>query len=130
MDFARQGGHGQSLTESNVSERGALSTNRATERTTVGSKGWSEKFGNVTVTFTRFGGGAGPTLPDIPPQAWRRGAQFIGALGVERSLYILNARAERALLAGRVITACNWRNVMAAIHAITEEDLARGEASH
>ena len=91
---------------------------------------WTERYGNVTVRLSHIGSRRGRVLPDISPQVWRRAARFVDLFGPERSLQLLDQRAERALLAGRVSSACNWRNLMVAVHAMSEEEREDGERDH
>lgn len=93
-------------------------------------KDLDQKFGNVRVRIMSFGGFEGPPSYNLPPQAWRRGAQLIGRFGVEGALELLDARAEKLLQEGNIPAAIRWRNVMAAIHAVQEDERCPGEPNH
>jgi len=58
----------------------------------------------------------------LPPQTWRRACRLIGRYGPDGALERLDARAERAAQRGNFSTAARWRDIMAAIHAISNDE--------
>lgn len=73
-----------------------------------------------------------PGLHDygIPHQAWRRGASFTKRFGAGRALELADQRAERAADRGDYESARRWRDLMAAIHAIQEDERLAGDKIH
>lgn len=57
----------------------------------------------------------------LVPMAWRRAARLIERFGVDEALAELDRRAERCVDRRDVPSAVRWRNLMAAIHAISSD---------
>lgn len=91
---------------------------------------WSRSIGDVTVRVARLGPVKGTSIPSLPPSVWRRASGIVGRLGVEEGLAALDARADRALERGHVELACRWRDLMAAIHAMSEGERFDGDTNH
>src|SRR4051812_44239187 len=89
-----------------------------------------QKFGNVRVRIEVLCGAGGPPRYELPAQVWRRAAWFMSRFGAPRALDLIDARAERALERGNVPAACRWRNLIAAIHAVEEDERTPGEPMH
>ena len=66
----------------------------------------------------------------IPRQAWMRGIKLLERFGAERALDLIDQRAERAAERGDDGTARRWRDLIAAIHAIQENERLLGENLH
>lgn len=94
----------------------------------MASDDWTMTVGNVTVSVSHIGGGGGAGGLYLPARTWRRAAVIAGSLGADEALAELHDRAERALERGLVGSACQWRDVMAAIHAIARDERFEGEA--
>ena len=90
---------------------------------------WSMTVGKVTVRLAHLGGGGGIGL-QLPSRTWRRAARIVDALGADGALFELDARAERALDRGLVKGACSWRDIMAAIHAMSREERFEEDTDH
>jgi len=73
-----------------------------------------------------------PYLHDygLSPQTWLRGAKLMQHFGGERALELADQRAERAADRGDYDTARRWRDLMAAIHAIQEDERLAGDKIH
>lgn len=72
-------------------------------------------------------GTKGRHIYPMPPRTWRRAAGIMDRYGADQALALLDARAMRALGRGDAATAVRWRDVMAAIHAVIEENPSDGE---
>lgn len=59
--------------------------------------------------------------PQLVPAVWRRAARLIGRFGADKALAELDRRAERCVDRRDVPSAVRWRNLMAAIHAISSD---------
>jgi hypothetical protein len=66
----------------------------------------------------------------IPRMAWVRGARFLKHFGSERALNLIDQRAERAADRRDFETARRWRDLIAAIHAIEEDERLLGDQLH
>ncbi|WP_139481096.1 hypothetical protein [Bradyrhizobium ivorense] len=58
----------------------------------------------------------------LPPRTWRRAARLIERFGADEALAELDRRAESCVDRRDVPSAIRWRNVMAAIHAISSDE--------
>lgn len=96
----------------------------------AGSDDWSATYGNVTVRLTHLGNMAKDSLPVLPARIWRRAARLVTDLGVEPALVRMDERAERSLDRGDVASACRWRDLMTAVHSMSEEERLGREADH
>lgn len=66
----------------------------------------------------------------IPRQAWLRGVKFMQHFGAEQALDVIDQKAERAANRGDYDTARRWRDLIAAIHAIQEDERLPGDSVH
>jgi hypothetical protein len=66
----------------------------------------------------------------FPGRTWRRGSRMIDRFGVDGALERLDERAERAAVRDDFLTAERWRDIMAVIHAIANEDPLPGDSYH
>ncbi|MGY3577823.1 hypothetical protein [Bradyrhizobium sp. USDA 4504] len=62
-------------------------------------------------------------------QLWRRAARLIERFGADEALAELDRRAERCVDRRDVRSAVRWRNVMAAIHAISSGKCGKGQTN-
>lgn len=88
------------------------------------------RVGNATARIELLPGNGTAAEWGPSPRAWRRAARFVDALGADAALHVMDARAERALLAGRVATAVAWRELMVAVHRMSREERLDGERDH
>lgn len=58
----------------------------------------------------------------LTPAIWRRAGKLIERFGADEALALLDRRAERSVDRRDVPSAVRWRNLMAAIHAISAEE--------
>ncbi len=58
----------------------------------------------------------------LSDSTWRRGARFVAKYGPDLALEMIDSRAERAFRRTDMPTCMRWRDVMAAIHAIADEE--------
>jgi hypothetical protein len=65
-------------------------------------------------------------LQQVPPAAWRRASRLIDRYGTDGALALLDERAERCVDRRDLASAVRWRNVMAAIHAVSSETTGTG----
>lgn len=80
--------------------------------------------GRTTVTLDEIetdGWGREGILQQVPPAAWRRASQLIDRYGADEALALLDKKAERCIARRDLASAIRWRNVMAAIHAVSWE---------
>lgn len=84
---------------------------------------WVDRIGNVRLTIESIIDDA-YRLHDygLSDSMWRRGARFIAKYGPDRALELIDGRAERAFRRADMRTCMRWRDVMAAIHAISDEE--------
>jgi hypothetical protein len=66
----------------------------------------------------------------IPRMAWVRGIKLMKVFGSERARELIDQRAERAADRGDYGTARRWRDLIAAIHAIEEDERLLGDQVH
>jgi hypothetical protein len=66
----------------------------------------------------------------LPRTAWARGVKLMKIFGSERALDLIDQRAERAADRGDFETARRWRDLIAAIHAIEENERLLGDQLH
>jgi hypothetical protein len=66
----------------------------------------------------------------ISHQSWRRGAMLRGRFGTERALALIDQRAEQASDRNDHDTARRWRELITAIHALTEDERLIGQRDH
>lgn len=90
---------------------------------------WQRRVGRETMRLTTLGQVRDPTR-GLRDSAWRRGANIVHRLGVDGALLAIDARAERALLAHRIVAACRWRELMTAIHAMSEDERQPYDRDH
>lgn len=86
------------------------------------------KIGRTTVTMDVIEGSSPTDLGvyhQVPPAIWRRAARLIERFGADEALAELDRRAEECVDRQDVPSAVRWRNVMAAIHAISSEDVVK-----
>lgn len=65
-------------------------------------------------------------LQQVPPAAWRWASRLIDRYGADEALALLDERAERCVERRDIRSAVRWRNIMAAIHAVSGEDGGTG----
>ena len=65
----------------------------------------------------------------LPPTTWRRAARLIERFGADEALAELDRRAESCVDHRDVPSAVRWRNVMAAIHAISSDECSRDQVN-
>ncbi|MEW6147750.1 MAG: hypothetical protein ACOY3N_31640 [Bradyrhizobium sp.] len=63
----------------------------------------------------------------LTPTTWRRAARLIEHFGADEALAALDRRAENCVDRRDVPSAVRWRNVMAAIHAISSGESAESQ---
>jgi hypothetical protein len=73
---------------------------------------------------------AGPHDYRISRRAWVRAIEFIRRFGVEGALEVIDERAMRAGDRRDFETSRRWRELITAIHAMTEEEQLPGENTH
>jgi hypothetical protein len=78
------------------------------------------------VRIITYPGAKGPHVYPMPPRMWRRASRIMDRYGSDEALALLDTRAMRALERGDLGAAVRWRDVMAAIHAVINDD--RGES--
>ncbi|WP_449409272.1 hypothetical protein [Methylobacterium komagatae] len=88
------------------------------------------RVGNVTVRIELLPGNGAAAEWQPSLRAWKRAARFVEALGADAALHVMDARAERALVAGRVTSAVAWRELMVAVHRMSREERLNGERDH
>jgi hypothetical protein len=66
----------------------------------------------------------------IPSQAWRRGAKILRELGLDAALLSIDERAKKAAARGDIATARRWRDLIVAIHAMTEDENIFSQPKH
>jgi hypothetical protein len=66
----------------------------------------------------------------IPRRAWIKAIKFIRHFGVEDALEVIDERAMRAGNRRDFETSRRWRELITAIHAMTEEERLPGENTH
>ncbi len=66
----------------------------------------------------------------VPRRVWARAIKFMRHFGVDRALEIIDERAMRAGDRRDFETSRRWRELITAIHAMTEEERLPGENTH
>jgi hypothetical protein len=66
----------------------------------------------------------------IPKRVWPRAVKLMKHFGSDRALEIIDQRAERAGDRGDFETSRRWRELIVAIHAMTEHELLPGDDIH
>jgi len=74
-------------------------------------------------------GDKSPHSYPMPARVWRRASRLIDRYGADQALEALDARAHAAVLRGDTPTAIRWRDLMAAIHAIINDEPLPGDRS-
>jgi len=63
----------------------------------------------------------------LPRMTWMRAVRLMNHYGSDKALDVIDARAERAGDRGDYETARRWRTLIAAIHAMIEEEHLTGD---
>ena len=73
-----------------------------------------------------------PSIHDygLPRMVWRRAVQLMNHYGLDQALDVIDERAERAADRGDFETARRWRDLIAAIHAIENDERLLGDKVH
>jgi hypothetical protein len=81
-----------------------------------------QSIGRCTITIESFEDD-GSELHDygLPRPVWIRAARLIARFGADPALDLIDQRAEAAFERGDINTCRKWRDVMAAIHAISSD---------
>ncbi len=77
-----------------------------------------------------YEGEKGPHPYPMPPRTWRRASRIMDRYGADQALELLDARASRAVDRNDIPSAVRWRDVMAAIHAVINDEPNEGEPYH
>jgi hypothetical protein len=89
-----------------------------------------EVVGRFRILLEQIDGNPGVHDYGLPRMAWIRAVQFMDHYGLEKALHVIDERAERAADRGDYETARRWRNLIAAIHAIENDERLLGENVH
>ena len=84
----------------------------------------------VRITIEEIEGDPGLHDYGLSRMAWIRAATFLNRFGSEKALDLIDRRAERAADRGDYDTARRWRDLIAAIHAIEEDERLLGDRLH
>jgi hypothetical protein len=96
----------------------------------MSSKRVDEMSRKFRITIEEFEGDPGLHDYGLPRMAWVRAARFLNHFGSEKALDLIDQRAERAADRADYETARRWRDLIAAIHAIEEDERLLGDKLH
>ncbi|MCW5684208.1 MAG: hypothetical protein KIT85_07400 [Pseudolabrys sp.] len=91
---------------------------------------FAKRVGNIHITIEQIGAEASLHDYGLTRKTWLTGVRLLNRYGADMALEKIDARAEKAADRGDYRTARRWRDVITAIHAMTEIEKLPGDETH